>query len=353
MSFLQAGPDGRGFASDNYAGVHPEVLEALARVNAGHVPGYGDDPHTDRLRALVREQFGDRAETYVVFNGTGGNVLALQAVLRPWQGVICADTAHLAVDEGGAPEKVAGTKLMTVATPHGKLTPELAATRYERIGDVHAVQPRVVSITQSSELGTVYTPDELRALVDWAHERDLLVHLDGARIANAAAALGTDLRGASSDLGVDLLTLGGTKGGLMGAEAVVVLRPELADGIANLRKQSMQLASKQRFLSAQLEAYLQDDLWRRNAEHANAMARKLRDAVADVPGVTIAHPVDANAVFAALPPQATTSLQERWAFYVWDDATGVVRWMCSWDTTAADVEGFAADVAEAVAALAT
>lgn len=338
----------RGFASDNYAGAHPDVLAALARVNDGHVTSYGDDPHTERLRGLVRTHLGDAARTFPVFNGSGGNVVALQALLRPWEAVLCADSAHIDVDEAGAPERHAGTKLLTVATPHGKLTPELVATRYERIGDVHFAQPRVLSLTQSTELGTVYTPDELAALTGWARERDLLVHVDGARIANAAAALGTDLRTAVGD--ADVLTFGGTKGGLLGAEAIVALTPAATDGIANLRKQSMQLASKMRFLAAQLEAYLTDDLWRRNAEHANAMARRLHDAVTRIDGVTVTHPVDANVVFATLPAPATAALQERWAFYTWDEQTGEVRWMCAWDTTEDDVDAFAEDIAATVAA---
>jgi threonine aldolase len=340
----------RGFASDNYAGAHPEVLDALAAVNDGHVPGYGDDPVTARLNALVRERFGPDTRAFCVFNGTGANVLALQALLRPWQAVICADTAHLAVDEAGAPERIAGTKLLTVPTPHGKLTPELAATRYERVDDVHAVEPRVLSLTQSTELGTVYTPDELRNLTTWAHDRGLVVHVDGARLANAAAALDCDLRAITTDAGVDVVTLGGTKGGLLGAEAVLVLRPGLGEGIERLRKQSMQLASKMRFLSAQLDVYLREGLWRRTAAHANAMARGLHRAVHDIEGVHVVHPVEANAVFAALPSlEVTRQLQERWPFYVWDDATGVVRWMCSWDTTPQDVEAFAADVRAACA----
>jgi threonine aldolase len=335
----------RGFASDNYAGVHPDVMDAVAAANGDHAPAYGEDPVTARLHERLRETFGPGATGFPVFNGTGANVIAMRALLRPWEGVICASTAHVVVDEGGAPERMSGTKLLTLPTEHGKLTPELVATRIDRMDDIHAVRPGMVSVTNSSELGTVYTPDELRALADFAHHHGLLLHVDGARLASAAEALGTSLRAITTDAGVDVFTLGGTKAGLMGAEAVVVLRPELSEGMERIRKQSMQLASKMRFMSAQLEALLTDDLWRRTAGHANAMARRLAEAVAGVPGVELAHPVQANALFPILPPGVTEELQSRWPFYTWDEAAGVSRWMCSWDTTPDDVDAFAADVA--------
>ncbi len=334
----------RGFASDNYAGIHPEVMEAIAAANAGHAQAYGDDPVTARLEERLRDELGAGARGFVAFNGTGANVIAMRALLRPWEGVICAETAHINVDEAGAPEQIGGTKLLTLPTPHGKLTPELCALRVVRMDDVHAVRPGMISVTNSTELGTVYTPDELRELADFAHGHGLLLHVDGARLANAAAALDVELREITTDAGVDVFTLGGTKAGLLGAEAVVTLRPELADGVDRIRKQSMQLSSKMRFLSAQLEALLSDDLWRRAAGHANAMARRLADAVADAPGLELAHPVEANAVFAVLPAGVAEELQTRWAFYTWDEAVGVQRWMCSWDTTEDDVDAFAADV---------
>ena len=334
----------RGFASDNYAGIHPEVMEAIAAANAGHEPAYGDDAVTARLQERLRAELGSHAEGFVVFNGTGANVVAMRALLRPWEGVICAETAHVNVDEAGAPERIGGTKLLTVATPHGKLTPELCAPRIDRMDDVHAVRPGMISVTNSTELGTVYAPDELRALADFAHGHGLVLHVDGARLANAAAALDVGLRAITTDAGVDVLTLGGTKAGLMGAEVVVTLRPDLADGVDRIRKQSMQLASKMRFLSAQLEALLSADLWRRTAGHANAMARRLADAVAGTPGLRLAHPVEANALFPVLPAGVAAELQSRWPFYTWDEATGVQRWMCSWDTTEQDVDAFAADV---------
>jgi threonine aldolase len=254
------------------------------------------------------------------------------------------------VDEGGAPEWIAGTKLLTVPTPDGKLTPELVEPLLGRLGDEHAVQPRVITVTQSTELGTLYTPDELQALTAFAHERDMLVHLDGARLANAAAALGVGLGAITTDVGVDVVAFGGTKNGLVLGEAVVFLREGLADHARYLRKQSMQLASKGRFLAAGFVALLEDGLWQRSAAHANAMAALLHERVAGLPGVRVTQAVQANGVFAILDSAVTRGLQERWPFYVWDEATGEVRWLCSWDTTEQDVEAFAADVAAGVGA---
>ena len=337
----------RGFASDNYAGALPEVLEAIAAANADHAPAYGSDPWTAAAEERFREHFGPDARAFLVFNGTGANVIGLRAVCQPWSAVVCAETAHLNVDEGGAPERVAGLKLLPVATPDGKLTPELVAPKLVRFGDEHAVQPRVVSITQSTELGTVYSLDEIRALAGQAHEHGMLLHVDGARLANAAAALDVPLRALTTDAGVDALSFGGTKNGLLLGEAVVLLRPGLGEGIEYLRKQSMQLASKMRFLAAQFEALLDGDRWLAAAAHANAMARRLAEAL-EGSGVELTQRVEANAVFAVLPPAATARLQERWRFYVWDEATGEVRWMCSWDTTPEDVDAFASDVRSAL-----
>jgi threonine aldolase len=339
----------KGFGSDNHAGVLPAALEAIAAANAGHAPSYGNDPWTARAEQRFREHFGEQARAFIVFNGTGANVVGLRALVRPWEGVICAETAHLNVDECGAPEFNAGIKLLAVPTPDGKLTPELVAPRLVRFGDEHAVQPRVISITQSTELGTVYSLDELRALAEVAHEQGLLLHVDGARLANAAAALDVPLRAVATDAGADALSFGGTKNGLLAGEAVVLLRPGLDDALPFLRKQSMQLASKMRFLAAQFDALLDGDAWRVPAAHANAMAARLAQAVAAVDGVTITQPVQANAVFAILPPGAAERLRERFYFYTWDEGTGEVRWMCSWDTTEAEVDAFAAAVAEEVA----
>jgi threonine aldolase len=332
----------RTFASDNNSGVHPEILGAIAAANEGHVTAYGDDPYTAAARDSFRRHFGTEAEAFPVFNGTGANVLALQAMARPHEAVICPRTAHLNEDECGAPERIAGTKLLTVETTDGKLTPELAASRIGRIGEQHAVQPRILSISQATELGTVYTVDEVRALAEFAHERALLLHMDGARLANAACSLGVELSVLTMEAGVDALSFGGTKNGLLLGEAVVFLRPELAEGFDFVRKQSMQLASKMRFISAQLEALLRDDLWRRNAERANTMARKLAELIEPIDGVELAYPVEANAVFVALPGPAIEPLRGELPgdspFYVWDEERGVVRLMCSWDTTPEDVE---------------
>ena len=338
------------FASDNYAGALPEVLEAIAAANQGHAPAYGLDEWTVAMQQRFADAFGPEAHAFPVFNGTGANVIALRAVTRPYDAVICAATAHLNVDECGAPERIGGVKLLPVDTPDGKLTPGLVAPRLVRFGDEHAAQPRVVSITQSTELGTVYTPDEIRLLAELAHGHDMLLHVDGARIANAAASLGLPLAAITTDVGVDLLSFGATKNGAVGAEAVVLLRADLGDGIRFMRKQSMQLASKMRFLSAQLEVLMRDELWRRPAADANQSARRLERAVAGIDGVRITQPVQANAVFAVLPPEVTAELQRDWLFYVWDESTGEVRWMCSWDTRPEDVDAFAEAVRAAMGA---
>jgi threonine aldolase len=337
------------FASDNYAAAHPAVLEALSAANHGYARAYGDDAWTARLRSRLRELFGD-VEAFPVFNGTGGNVTALSAVLRPFEAVICPETAHINVDECGAPERIAGAKLVDVPTPDGKLTPELLRGRLVGFGDQHHVQARVVSISQSTELGTAYTPEEIAALAELAHAAGLLLHVDGARLVNAAQAMGLELRDLTTRCGVDVLTLGGTKSGLLGAEAVVFFRPELATGYLYARKQGTQLASKMRYVSAQLLRLFEDDLWRETAGHANAMARRLGDGLTEVPGVELAYPVDANAVFATLPGRAIERLHERYHFYVWDEDAGVVRLMCSWQTTPDDVDVLAAAVRHAVQA---
>jgi threonine aldolase len=338
----------RAFASDNNAPVHPDVLAAIARVNEGHAIGYGHDDYSQRVQTLIAEEFAPGARAFLVWGGSGANVLCLRAVCRPWEAVICAQTAHLNVDECGAPEAIAGVKLLTVATSDGKLTPELVESRIVGVGDEHAAQARLVSVSQCTELGTVYTAQELRALAGHAHERGLLLHVDGARLSNAAAALGASLGEITAEVGVDLLSFGGTKAGLLGAEAVVFLDPQLSQGFEYLRKQSLQLASKMRFLAAQFDALLTDELWRRCASQANAMAGALADAVVELDGVTITRPVQANSVFATIPVDVTSSLQEQFPFYVWDERAGEVRWMCSWDTTEDDVLRFVAALRDAL-----
>jgi threonine aldolase len=335
----------RAFASDNWAGVHPEILEALARVNVGHAPAYGADAVTEEALGLFRSHFGPDAEVYYCFNGTGTNVVGLQSMLRPFEAVVCAEGAHIDVDECGAPERFLGSKLVTVPTPDGKLTPSLAASVVHGIGDEHHVQARVVSVTQSTEVGTVYTIEELAALTEWAHGEGMLVHLDGARIANAAASLGVDLGAFGRESGVDVLSFGGTKNGALGAEAVVTFRPEATTSLRFLRKQSMQLSSKMRFVAAQFVALLTDELWLRSASHANAMAARLGAGVARVAGVTLVHPVQANGVFAVIPAAVVEKLQAEWPFYVWDEESGIVRLMCSFDTVEADVDEFVARLA--------
>jgi len=339
----------RLFASDNNAGIHPDVLAAIVAANEGDVPAYGADELTAAALARFRELLGTKVEAYLVFNGTGANVLGLQALLEPWHAVICTDTSHINVDECGAPERFTGCKLLPVATPDGKLRPDDVLRQLRGIGVEHHVQPRVVSLTQSTEYGTVYTAAEVRALADLAHEHGLYVHMDGARIANAAASLDCTLREITADAGVDVLSFGGTKNGLMAGEAVVFFDPEQARRFRFVRKQGMQLASKMRYLAAQYVALLTDDLWRRNAEHANRLARRLADGVRGLPGVTVTQPVEANAVFAVLPPAAIPVVQARFPFYVWDEPRHEVRWMTHWATTEADVDAFVAAVGEAVA----
>lgn len=337
-------PDARGFASDNYAGVHPEVLAAIAAANGGHQVAYGEDVYTARLREVMGTHFGTQAQVFPVFNGTGANVVALQSMLPRWGAVICAETAHIQTDENGAPERVGGLKLLTVPTPDGKLTPELVDRQAWGWGDEHRAQPGVVSITQTTELGTAYTQPEIAALAEHAHSRGLTVHLDGARIANAAASLDLPLGAFTTDAGVDVVSFGGTKNGLLCGEAIVVLAPEACTGLAYLRKMDMQLASKMRFVSAQLIALLDGDLWLRSARHANAMAARLRSAVEGLDGVRLTQRTEANAVFAVLPAGVADRLRSAFRFYDWNEATGEVRWMCAFDTTESDVDTFAAAV---------
>jgi threonine aldolase len=338
----------RGFASDNNAGVHPEVLDAIARVNQGHVRAYGDDDYTRSGIRKFEEHFGRDIEVFFTFNGTGANVLGLQALTRPYHAVICSDYAHIYTDECGAPEKHTGCKLIPLPHQAGKITVELVKHAYHGIGDQHHVQARVISITQSTEMGTVYKPEEIRALAEFAHERDMFLHVDGARLANAAVSLKQTLRQATRDLGVDVLTFGGTKNGILGGEAVVFFHREFTSDFLYLRKQAMQLASKMRYVAAQFEALLSNDLWMRSAEHANRMARRLETEIRKIAGVRIAWPVEANGVFAQIPRHAIDRIMERYFFYPWLEEECIVRWMCSFDTTEEDVKEFARFVAEAV-----
>lgn len=347
---IQHDPAIRGFASDNYSGIHPEVLDAIAAANVGHQIAYGEDAYTARLQEVFQSHFGDTAQAFPVFNGTGANVTGLQSMLPRWGAVIAASTAHINVDEGGAPEKIGGFKLLTVPTDDGKLTPELVDREAWGWGDEHRSQPLVVSITQSTELGTLYTAEEITALADHAHERGMRLHLDGARISNAAAALDLPLRAFTTDAGVDVLSFGGTKNGAMLGEAIVVLNPAASDGLIFSRKFNMQLSSKMRFVSAQLIALLEGDLWLRNATHANAMAQRLRGeieaGIADgsITGVEFTQPTQSNGVFATLPDGVADQLRESFRFYDWDAARNEVRWMCGFDTAEEDVDAFVAEL---------
>ena len=338
----------REFASDNAAPVHPRVLAAIEEANHGLANAYGADDWTRRADAWFAEMFGPDTTALLVWNGTGANVVGLQAMLKPWDAVICSAHAHINVDECGAPERFAGCKLIDVPADDGKLTVESIAAAITGVGDQHRVQPRVVSLTQSTEYGTIYSADELGTICEFAHSRGMLVHLDGARIANATAALGLSLRDAVASVGVDMLSFGATKNGGMGAEAVVAVNPSLASDLRFIRKQSAQLASKMRFLAAQFLGLAADDLWLENARSANAMAQRLADGVRTIPGVTITQSVDANAVFVMLPAGVVTTLQRDFHFYVWNDATGEVRWMTNWATSAGDVDEFVAAIRRAM-----
>ena len=335
----------RGFASDNSATIHPDVLAAIARVNDGHAFGYGHDDYTPSVERRVADCFGPDSSAFFVFNGTGANVVALRTAAAGSRRVICPETAHINVDECGAPERFTGAKLLDVPTADGKLTPE------------HVDEPDLLGSATSTtssrgwcrsrsrtEHGTLYTPDEIAALADVAHHHGLLLHLDGARLANAAAALGGDVRRSRSDVGVDVLTFGGTKNGMLYGEAVVFLDPELGQRVPFLRKQAMQLPSKMRFVAAQFEALLADDLWLRNATHANAMAQLLAERVADVAGRHDHASARGQRGVRHRPARGHGALQAWSHFYVWDEATTEVRWMCSWDTTEEDVDGFATAV---------
>jgi threonine aldolase len=330
----------RGFASDNNAGVHPSILRAMERVNSGHEIAYGDDRYTQAVLKKMKSIFGEDSEIFFVFIGTAANVLGLSAMTQPHNAVITADTAHIHVDECGAPERFTGCKLLTLPADNGKLTIDLIKQHMHGFGFEHHVQPRVISITQSTELGTIYTIPEIRAIADYAHENGLLLHMDGARISNAAVALNSGFYELTGEAGVDVLSFGGTKNGMMYGEAVVFFNKDLAENFKYRRKQGMQLASKMRYIAAQFDAFLENDLWKETAKHANMMAQKLYHAVKNIPGVMVTRPVQANGVFATIPGSVIPLLQKEFFFYVWDEDTSEVRWMCSYDTTEEDVERF-------------
>lgn len=330
----------RGFGSDNHSGISPEILQAIADANIDHALAYGDDEYTQRLTQLIRDTFGPKAMPYLVFNGTGANMLCIDAMCRSHEAVVCAETAHINVDECGAPQRIVGCRLLTVETPDGKLTPSLVRTRLHGFGFQHHSQPKAISITQPTELGTCYTLDELRELADLAHDYNMYLHIDGARLANAAAAMNCTMRALTTDIGADCVSLGGTKNGLLMGECAIILNPQLDNQLPYRRKQMAQLGSKMRFMAAQMDRYLQDDLWHRNALHSNAMAQQLYQAVRDLPGLKVVYPVDANSVFVQLPREVWQRLQQDYFFYEWDEAADIVRWMCSFDTTQEDIDRF-------------
>lgn len=330
----------RGFGSDNHSGISPEVLKAIADANIDHALAYGDDEYCNRVESIFKKYFGSQTKPYFVFNGTGANVLNIDLMCRSHHAVICAETAHINVDECGAPQRIVGSKLLVVQTPEGKLTPELVKTQLHGFGFEHHAQPKAISITQPTELGTLYTIEEIKALADLAHRYNMYLHMDGARLANAAAALNCSFKQMTTDVGVDCLSFGGTKNGLLMGESCVILNPDLDVDSKYRRKQMAQLCSKMRFIAAQFEAYLQNDLWLRNAQHSNKMAQLLYKSVKNLSGLRVLYPVQVNSVFVQLPREVWTSLLDDYFFYDWNEANDEVRWMCSFDTTEQDIFDF-------------
>ncbi len=332
----------KSFASDNWSGVCPEVMEALQQANRGHVEAYGEenDPFTQNAVKKFKAAFGENISVFFVYNGTAANVLATSHVLRPYQAIVTAKSAHLNEDECGAPERFGGVKILEIETEDGKIKPEKVEPFLHSIGFQHHVQPRVISISNVTEKGTVYRPEEIEQLAAFAHSHNMLLHMDGARISNAAAALGVSFRQLTTETGVDVLSFGGTKNGLMFGEAVVFFNPGLARDFQYTRKQGMQLHSKMRFIAVQFDRYLTGELWKKNAEKANRMAALLAERLREIPDVKITRSVDANGVFVILPPEIIPALQQAYFFHIWDETTHEVRLMCSWDTTPEDIEGF-------------
>lgn len=330
----------RGFASDNNAGIHPDILQEIISSNIGHVTGYGSDIYTEKALRLFREQLGSLTETFFVFTGTGANVLGLSGIVRSWNSVITASTAHLEGDECGAPEKFIGCKVLVVDTPDGKVTPELVEKHMHGIDFEHHSQPKVISITQCTEMGTVYSVPEITAISEYAHSRGMLLHMDGARLANASISLNLPFKAFTTDAGVDILSFGGTKNGLMGGEAICFLRPGLTTDFKYIRKQGMQLASKMRYISAQYIGYFRNDLWKKCASNSNVMASALAEKLKDIPEVKITQKVQSNGVFVIIPEEVALKVREHYYFYPWDEKRSEWRLMCSWDTKPEDIEEF-------------
>ena len=338
----------KSFASDNYSGIHPEIFEALQRANTAHAGSYGNDAYTASAVNKFKEHFGPAAEVFFVYNGTGANVLGLTTVTQSFNYIICAEGAHINVDESTAPEKFLGCKLVVIPTTDGKITAAQVREKVQRIGDQHHPQAKVISISQASEYGTVYTPEEVKSLSDVAKEFNMYLHMDGSRIANASVTLNKSFADFTKNAGVDVLSFGGTKNGMMFGEAVVFFRPELAANFVYQRKQAMQLHSKMRFISAQFEALLTNDLWKRNAQHTNTLAQKLGKGLSAMPGIRVTQKIEANGVFAVFPAHIIEPLQKEYPFYVWNEKINEVRLMCSWDTTTREVDDFVQRVASLI-----
>jgi threonine aldolase len=330
----------RGFASDNNAGVHPEILKELAVINAGHVIGYGSDIYTEQAKQLFKNHLGNDTEVFFVFTGTAANVLGISGITHSWNSIITAETAHLEQDECGAPEKFTGCKVLTVETPDGKITVETIEKHMHGFDFEHHAQPKVISITQSTEMGTVYSVDEIKKIASFAHSKGLLLHMDGARLSNAAVSLGIPFKKFTTDAGVDVLSFGGTKNGMMLGEAICFLKPGLAADFKYIRKQGMQLASKMRFISAQFIAYFRDDLWKKCASHSNAMAGILANRIMEIKSLKITQPVQSNGVFVIIPKKVAEKVMQQYFFYPWNEKKSEYRLMTSWDTTEEDIEEF-------------
>lgn len=338
----------RGFASDNNSGVHPEIMKAIISANEGHTMSYGEDVYSERAKAAIRKHFGEETEAFFVLTGTAANILSLKSAVDSFNSVICAETAHINVDECAAPEKNIGCKIYPIHTPDGKLTPELIKPHLHGFGSEHHAQPKIISISTPTELGTVFTLDEIKAIADLAHQNGMYLHIDGARLANAAASLGTDMKSITVDAGADVVSLGGTKNGLMYGEAILIFNKDLALNFKYKQKQGMQLVSKMRFLSAQFEAYLKEDLWLYIAQHANSMATLLGHEIEKIPQIKITQKVQSNGVFSILPNSIIAELQEKYPFYYWDENISEVRWLTSFDTTEDDIRNFVALIKELI-----
>ena len=334
----------RSFGSDNHSGIHPKILESIIQASNEYVPAYGEDVYTQEVEQLFKQEFGPDTSVFFAFNGTGANVLCLKTLTQPYHAILCANTAHIHVDECGAPERFTGSKLIALPTPNGKLTPEIVQKELKGFGFQHHAQPKVISISQSTEFGTIYTTQEITALANLAHQFDMYLHVDGSRLCNASAFSGISFKEMITDTGVDALSFGGTKNGMLLGEAVVLLRPHLAQSFLYTRKQAMQLFSKSRFIAAQYITYFKDQLWKELATHANQMAAYMASCLTELPQVKMTHPVESNAIFAILPHEVCHKLLEKHLFYIWDEEICQVRWMCSFSTTKEDIDLFISDL---------